>query len=131
VSDLKPKWTKKQQRAGQKIKQAWESFFATAGKDPQAGRQPLANEGQGVPAAIQARHESELLRYPNVVGVATGMRMRGGKPTGEACLVVYVRKKFPVAQLAEHDVLPRSIEGIPVDVVDVGDISALSNDLTR
>jgi hypothetical protein len=35
-----------------------------------------------------------------------------------------VRQKIPRALLAESDVLPVEIDGVPVDVVEVGDISA-------
>ena len=47
-------------------------------------------------AAVLARHEAELLRYPNVVAVAPGIRTKRGRPTGEACVVVYVERKIPV-----------------------------------
>jgi hypothetical protein len=77
-------------------------------------------------AEVRARHEQELLRYPNVVGVAIGSRMRQGAPTGEPCLVVYVERKLPPDQLAEGELLPAEVEGVPVDVVESGPIQALS-----
>jgi len=69
---------------------------------------------------VRARHEDELLRYPNVVGVATGTRTRRGEPTEEACLVVYVERKVPAESLASGELLPAEIEGVPVDVVATG-----------
>ncbi len=65
------------------------------------------------------------MRYPNVVGVAPGVRMVQGKPTGERCLVVYVERKIPRTKLKEDEILPREIEGVPVDVVEVGRVDAL------
>jgi hypothetical protein len=74
---------------------------------------------------VRARHEDELLRYPNVVGVATGTRTRRGEPTEEACLVVYVERKVPAESLASGELLPAEIEGVPVDVVATGPIEPL------
>ena len=75
-------------------------------------------------AAAQSRHEVELMQFPNVVGVATGSAVQGGTGTGEPCIVVYVSKQVPVSDLAEQDVLPRTIEGIRVDVVQTGPLKA-------
>jgi hypothetical protein len=75
---------------------------------------------------VRARHERELLRYPNVVGVTTGVRQRQGAPTGEPCLVVLVERKLPPDQLGPGELLPSEIEGVPVDVVESGSIRPLS-----
>jgi hypothetical protein len=72
-------------------------------------------------AAVQARHERELLRYPNVVGVATGTPTRGGQPaSAEPCLLVLVTRKLPPSELGPGELLPREIEGVPIDVVETG-----------
>lgn len=77
-------------------------------------------------AAVQSRHEGRLLRYPNVVGVSAGTRVRAGRPTGEPCLVVYVTAKVPAATLAESDRLPTVLDGVPVDVQQSGAVQAQS-----
>jgi hypothetical protein len=79
-------------------------------------------------ADARARHEAELMRYPNVVGVADGIATRGGESTGEQCIVVYVSTKVPVGELAAEAVLPREIDGVRVDVVEVGRIEAQATD---
>ncbi len=124
--EIKPSWSKEQQAAGKQMHQAWEAFFAAAEKAENAPVKPLLDcaKEQRI-AAIQARHESELLRYPNVAGIATGIRTKGGKPTGEPCLVVYVERKIPRANLGKKEILPRKIEGIPVDVVEAGKVEPL------
>lgn len=122
--ELGPKWTIKQEKAGKRSSKAWEEFFAKSAQQGGRGQQPdLA--GAAKIAEVQQRHEAELLRYPNVVGVATGIRTRGGKPTGEPCLVVYVERKLPRKRLAAKDLLPSDIEGIPVDVVETGPLAPL------
>jgi hypothetical protein len=53
-------------------------IFAAAEKTENAPVKPLLGRAKEQRiAAIQARHESELLRYPNVVGIATGIRTCG------------------------------------------------------
>jgi hypothetical protein len=75
-------------------------------------------------AVVQAQHAQELMRYPNVVGVASGFRTRGGQPVDEPCLVVYVERKLPESELSRAEILPTEIDGVPVDVVEVGRIQA-------
>lgn len=76
--------------------------------------------------AVKAKYEGELMNYPNVVGVGVGMRHRRRRITSQVSIVVTVRRKLPRAQLDPDDVLPTELEGIPVDVLEVGDVSAHS-----
>lgn len=76
--------------------------------------------------AVKQDHQDELMQKPNVVGVAIGKRKQNGKLTDEVALVVMVSKKVPVDQIDPEDILPSQIEGVPVDVQQVGDIRALS-----
>jgi hypothetical protein len=85
----------------------------------------LGDEAQRKVSEVRARHEEELLRYPNVVGVATGVKSTGGRPTGEPCLVVYVEKKVAEEDLDRDQRLPAEVEGVPLDVVEVGRIEPL------
>ncbi len=74
--------------------------------------------------AVQRNYETNLLSYPNVVGVGVGLRQVNGQQTGNVALVVMVNKKFPVEELKPKDILPREIEGVPVDVQEVGTLKA-------
>ena len=123
--ELKPHWPEDQRAAGQTFGQAWEDFFSAsdAGEHP---NQPSLGEAQRSKIAeVRSRHETELLRYPHVVGVSEGIRTKHGKPTGEPCLVVLVERKIPAGELDPGGILPREIEGIPVDVVEVGRVEPL------
>ena len=74
---------------------------------------------------IKEKYTGELLRKPNVVGVAIGFKETGGHKTDTLSLVVMVRKKVPSSQLRAGDIVPAEIEGILTDVRVVGDINAL------
>lgn len=65
---------------------------------------------------VKERIEDELLARPGVVGVDINEKMKGGKPTGELSIVVYVEDKKPKAALDKANMIPAEIEGIPTDV---------------
>lgn len=89
-----------------------------------AGEPP--DDMQAVERASEVReaYESELLTRANVIGVGVGYRHKGGRPTPDVALIVMVRKKVPRAELAPEDVIPSSIEGVPVDVREMGELDA-------
>lgn len=72
---------------------------------------------------VMARHEQALLAKANVIGVGVGYLRRGGELTDTIGLVVMVRRKVPRAELAPEDFVPPEIEGVPVDVQEVGDVT--------
>ena len=74
---------------------------------------------------VKRRHEQELLRKANVVAVGIGYRTQGGQRTQEVSIVVSVSKKVPASELKPADLIPASLEGVPVDVVETGEIRAL------
>ena len=123
---LDPMWTKEEQKAAEKVRQAWENFFAS-----EDGKQPLSSIQSDDPRLDSRidetieRHQSTLLSLANVVAIARGVRMKQGAPTGEACITIYVERKLPESELAEKDILPKTIESLPVDVVEAGKIEAL------
>jgi len=123
---LGPTWTAEQTAAGERFGRAWVDFFGGPGAAPV----PLGLDTDVASrAAIRAKHEAQLLGYPNVVGVIDGTRMRGGKPTNEHAIVVLVSRKVPRRNLAKASLLPSELDGVPVDVVEVGVIEALDSDL--
>ena len=73
---------------------------------------------------IKQDYGEQLMALPNVVGLGIGLRHVGGEPTGEVALVVLVSRKLPAVQLEEGGLLPQEIEGVPVDVQEVGEITA-------
>jgi len=74
--------------------------------------------------AVKKDHERELLEKPNVVGVGVGFRQKAGALTDTVALVVMVSKKLPPSSLDPADQIPPVIDGVPVDVQEVGEIVA-------
>ena len=68
------------------------------------------------------KHATALMKLPNVVGVASGFKYRGGKRTDEECVVVYVSKKVDRALLAFSDTIPGKVDLVQTDVIEVGEI---------
>ncbi|MBM4464694.1 MAG: hypothetical protein FJ014_03870 [Chloroflexi bacterium] len=75
--------------------------------------------------AIKDRHEEDLLQKKNVVGLGIGYKEVEGQDIGLLSLVVMVKKKEAPSQLDVVDLIPSDIEGVPVDVKEVGEIVAL------
>jgi hypothetical protein len=71
------------------------------------------------------KHSSELFKKQGVVIVGRGNKRVNGKDTGKPAIVVGVKKKLPLAELAVEDVVPRQVGGLDVDVIEVGEIRFL------
>lgn len=86
-------------------------------------------EGKGIEEirAVKDRHGESLLEKKNVVGMGIGYKEVEGQETGLLSLVVMVRKKESRSQLDATELIPSEIEGVPVDVKEVGEIVALSS----
>jgi len=69
-----------------------------------------------------ARHEGDLLRLPNVIGVGIGMR--GTDPI----IKVFVTRKLPREALGADELIPETLEGYPISVDAVGAVTAGSKD---
>ncbi|WP_020644282.1 hypothetical protein [Amycolatopsis balhimycina] len=69
----------------------------------------------------KARLADGYLADPNVVGVAKGFRTRGGELTGEPVVIALVRKKRRAALVSRSRLLPSTVGGHGVDVVETGE----------
>lgn len=74
---------------------------------------------------ISSKAAKDLLSLPNVVGFYTGRQFRNGQYCGTG-LTVAVKKKVSSECLKASEMIPKKIEGHDTDVVEVGDIKALS-----
>jgi hypothetical protein len=61
----------------------------------------------------------------NIVGIGFGAKQVGGRAVStELAVRVYVRSKLPTSALPSRRVIPRSVDGLPTDVVEVGEVVA-------
>jgi S1-C subfamily serine protease len=73
---------------------------------------------------VQAAHEEEILKLPNVQGVGIGNKIIGGKETSELVLQIYVEKKLPKSKLAKSALVAEAFDDVKSDVIEVGKIEA-------
>jgi len=73
------------------------------------------------------RHKRRLLSMKNVVGVGIGYKESAAVSTGAPKLgvVVLVRHKQPENELEAHNIVPKELDGIVTDVIEVGDLKLL------
>ena len=74
------------------------------------------------------KKHKKLLKKQNVVLVYTGTKTVNGVDTGKKAIVIGVSKKVPTAELKGKDIVPKKIDGLETDVVEVGEIVALAVD---
>jgi len=73
---------------------------------------------------VQAKYANDLMRKPNVVGVAVGHPVHNGVSSPDVGVIVMVDHKVPPGQLAANDLIPKQLDGVPVDVQETGGFSA-------
>ncbi|HKE97909.1 MAG TPA: hypothetical protein VKG45_03115 [Actinomycetes bacterium] len=72
-------------------------------------------------ARVKRDATERLLAIPNVVAVAVGPKLVGGRPTGEPAIRVFVRRKLPAEQVPPDELIPPDIDGVTTDVAVGGD----------
>lgn len=73
---------------------------------------------------VKQRYQADLLALPNVVGVGVGFKSVNGVPGEELAIVVSVVRKISRDELPAQMMLPEALEGIPVDVIETGELNA-------
>ena len=72
----------------------------------------------------QAKYQDMLLALPHVVGVGVGYATVSGEATSEPALIVMVDSKVPPDGLAPAELIPPHLDGVRVDVQELGTFSA-------
>jgi len=75
---------------------------------------------------VRKANESKLLRLKNVVGVGIGNKVTKGVDTKRQCIKVYVEKKVEAYNLSQKEIIPRTLDVIETDVIEIGKVEALS-----
>jgi len=73
---------------------------------------------------VKAKYEAELLSMAHVLGVGVGLGRKDGEYTDEICIVVMVDRKRPLSEIAPQDRIPEELDGVCVDVQEVGQVEA-------
>ena len=68
--------------------------------------------------AAKMKHESQLMRLPNVTGAGIGEK------DGKAVIVVFVTQKVPASALQPQEVVPKWLEEYETDVREIGYVTA-------
>lgn len=75
-----------------------------------------------------SKHKKKLLGMKNVVGVGVGFKESVAVSTGEKPkpgIVVFVKHKLPESELDAQNLVPKDIDGVVTDVIEVGDLRLL------
>lgn len=74
------------------------------------------------------KHKKKLLGLKNVVGVGVGYKESVAASTGEKPkpgVVVLVKHKLPESELEAYNIVPKDVDGVITDVIEVGDLRLL------
>lgn len=80
---------------------------------------------------VKGAYVRTLLDKRNVVGVGLGYKVSQGVSTGELSVVVSVTHKVDPSALAAEDLVPRDLDGVKTDVVELGVLRALQETNAR
>jgi len=74
---------------------------------------------------VKEASKDSLLATQNVVGVGVGYKIIDGEQTENYAIVVMVTRKLPIPALPPNSILPKNVNGIKIDVIEVGELRAL------
>jgi len=80
---------------------------------------------------VKETYKETIMSKPNVIGVGTGYKISKGAQTSELCIITLVRQKMPLEGLSPQAVVPKSVDGVLTDVVEIGDVKALQSPTDR
>lgn len=78
---------------------------------------------------ISNKCRGRLLQKPNVIGVGSGYREKGGKKTDEKAIIVFVTKKVAPHRLNGEAIVPRTLQGQRVDVMEIGEVRFMEQEI--
>jgi hypothetical protein len=76
----------------------------------------------------KSKYERQILGKPNVIGVMTGYKVRGGERINELSIVCLVEKKLEAKTMQQKELVPSTIGDFPTDVIQVGKLRAFDID---
>ena len=80
---------------------------------------------------LKRKHEKNLMKMDNVVGIGVGYKIVGGETTQDPAILVLVKEKVPDKQLLSRHRVPKTLNEVPTDVVEVGEVKLLGMKIER
>jgi Peptidase family S64 len=74
--------------------------------------------------ALSAGSGTDTHGFENIKGVGVSERIIAGWLTDVPCVTVYVAAKVPLDEVSEAARVPKTLNGVPTDVVEIGEIDA-------
>lgn len=74
---------------------------------------------------LDDQSKRKLLTLPQVVGAGYGFKEVKGVKTDQEAIIVLVTKKLPHEHLADHELVPKNVNSMVTDVIEVGELKAL------
>lgn len=75
--------------------------------------------------SVKDKYEEQLMRLPNVVGVAIGQKAH------KQVIQVLVTHRVVMSALQPHEIVPKMLDSYETDVVEIGVVSAQDSELAR
>lgn len=75
-------------------------------------------------SAAKRANEKAILAHENVVGVGVGHKTVKGRKTDQLSIIVLVERKLPETAVEPKSIIPRTVEDIPTDILEVGQLRA-------
>jgi hypothetical protein len=72
-------------------------------------------------------HRKKLMSMENVVGMGMGYKIINGETTNQPAVMVLVKKKLPESKLRSRQVIPKMLNEIVTDVIEVGEVRLLAD----
>lgn len=77
------------------------------------------------------RHRFSFLSLPGVLSFGHGIKIRRGRYTGVPSLLLGVKKKLPTHIIPRDELIPRFIDSLPTDVIEIGTVRLLGYALPK
>lgn len=74
--------------------------------------------------ALSAASGTDSHGFENIKGVGISEKIVNGWLTSDPCITVYVAAKVPLSEVDEAARVPEKVNGVPTDVVEIGEIEA-------
>lgn len=80
---------------------------------------------------VKIKNRDNVMKLANVTGIGVGRKRVGDEVTETLAIRVYVVKKLPIEKLKKEDIIPSELDGVPTDVVEIGNVRFMAWNVFR